>query len=142
MDFGILRKAYRAEDMFYSHFNRFIQVLADCLKTFSVHLGGTFIRHQPYFWLNVDLMPFCHFCVDSLFFISLLALRFLKYLVNIWNINCFRISHRSLDAHFKFQASLPSLLGNNTNAFDTFESNSHLQFYHTLHMICLNFLSK
>ena len=51
----------RAKDMFYSHFDRSIQVLVDCLKIFSVHLEGTFIRHQLYFWLNVDLMPFCHF---------------------------------------------------------------------------------
>ena len=59
-----------AKDMFYFHFNRSIQVLTDCLKLFSVHLEGTSIRHQPYFWLNVDLMPFCDFCG---FFIRLLA---------------------------------------------------------------------
>ena len=51
----------RAKDMFYSHFDRSIQVLADCLKIFSVHLEGTFVRHQPYFGLNVDPMPFCQF---------------------------------------------------------------------------------
>ena len=51
----------RVKDMFYSHFDRSIRVLVDCLKILSVHLEGSFIRHQPYFWLNVDLMPFCHF---------------------------------------------------------------------------------
>ena len=34
----------------------------DVLKIFSVHLEGTFLRHQPYFWLNVHLMPFVIFC--------------------------------------------------------------------------------
>ena len=111
--------------MFYSHFDRSIQVLVDCLKILSVHLEGTFIRHQPYFWLNVDLIPFCHFFCGSLFFISFLALIFSKYLVSIWNFNCSRISPRYLDADFKFQVSSSLLLKNHTKAFDSFGRNYH-----------------
>ena len=57
--------------------------------------------------------------------LNLLALTFSKHLADIWNFNCSRISHRYLDADFKFQVSLPLLLGNNTKAFDSFGRNYH-----------------
>ena len=65
------------------------------------------------------------FFVASVFLINLLTLTFSKYLADIWNFNFSRISHRYLDADFKFQVSLPLLLGNNTKTFDSFGRNYH-----------------
>ena len=88
--------------MFCSHFDRSIQVL---VKIFSVHLEGTFLRRQLLVKCrsHAILLSF----VASVFLINLLALTFSKYLADIWNFNCSRISQRYLDADFKLQVSLP-----------------------------------
>ena len=115
----------RAKDMFYSHFDRSIQVLVECFEKILLSFGGNISQAPTIFLVKCRSHAILSFFVASVFLINLLALTFSKYLADIWNFNCSRISHRYLDADFKFQVSLPLLLGNNTKAFHSFGRNYH-----------------
>ena len=115
----------RAKDMFYSHFDRSIQVLVECFENILGSFGGNISQAPTIFLVKCRSHAILSFFVASVFLINLLALTFSKYLADIWNFNCSRINHQYLDADFKFQVSLPSLLGNNTKAFDSFGRNYH-----------------
>ena len=115
----------RDKDMFYSHFDRSIQVLVECFENILGSFGGNISQAPTIFLVKCRSHAILSFFVASVFLINLLALTFSKYLADIWNFNCSRISHRYLDVDFKFQVSLPLLLGNNKKAFDSFGRNYH-----------------
>ena len=93
--------------MFYSHFDRSIQVLVECFENILGSFGGNISQAPTIFLVKCRSHAILSFFVASVLLINLLALTFSEYLADIWNFNCSRISHRYLDADFKFQVSLP-----------------------------------
>ena len=75
----------RAKDMFYSHFDRSIQVLVECFETIlgSLRFGGNISQAPTIFLVKCRSHAILSFFVASVFLINLLALTFSKYLADM-----------------------------------------------------------